>query len=272
MSPLVVLTRPHGRNEALAARLRDHGMRVLELPALAICPLPIDAAQFPLPQDYDLVVFVSANAAELYLQQFTRLAGAPWPASTLAATVGQASARPLRDAGILGEGELMHPPPQAPQDSETLWSMLQATQRPFKRVLIVRGESGREWLGEQFERAGAFVRRYAIYGRRRAVWPASRQAALLAGLEGGRPLIGLFTSSESIEAFNENLASLDVGAGPDGQWFWRHARFVVIHERIASRLQSLLGTVLGEESRPMVKVCLPEDNAIFQAVISLASL
>lgn len=272
MSPLVVLTRPHGRNESLAARLCGHGLQVLELPALAICPLSIDAAQFPLPQDYDLVVFVSANAAELYLQQLAQLAGARWPASTLAATVGQASARPLRAAGILGDGGLVHPSPQAPQDSETLWLMLQATRRPFQRVLIVRGENGREWLGEQFERAGAFVRRYAIYGRRRAAWPASQQAALLAGLEGGRPLIGLFTSSESIEAFHENLASLGVGVGQDGQQFWRHARFVVIHERIASRLQSLLGTVLGEDSRPMVKVCLPEDDAIFQAVILLASL
>lgn len=270
--PLVVLTRPQGRNESLAACLHDHGLPVLELPALAICPLPIDAAQFPLPQDYDLVVFVSANAASLYLQQFARHAGALWPASTLAATVGQASAKPLRDAGILSEGCLLHPPPQAPQDSETLWSMLQATRKSFKRVLVVRGESGREWLGGQFELAGAYVRRFAIYGRRRAVWPVSQQAALLAGLEGGQPMIALFTSSESIQAFNENLAALGVGAGPDGQRFWRNARFVVIHERIASRLQSLIGTAPGEASRQMVKVCLPEDKAIFQAVISLASL
>ncbi len=266
MSPLVVLTRPRGRNESLAACLRGRGMPVLELPALEIQSLPVDAAQFPMPQDYDLVVFVSANAAALYLQQLSRFAAASWPPEVLAATVGQASAKPLLDAGILREDGLLHPPLQAPQDSETLWSMLRAAGRRFDKVLIVRGESGREWLGEQFERTGAVVRRYAVYSRRPAMWPSDQQAALLAALESGRPMIGLFTSSEGIEAFNENLASLG------GLEFWRNARFVVIHERIASRLQSLLGTVLDAKSRPMVKVCLPEDKAIFQALIALASL
>ena len=39
MPPLAVLTRPSGRNEALAARLRAHGWEACVLPALEILPL-----------------------------------------------------------------------------------------------------------------------------------------------------------------------------------------------------------------------------------------
>lgn len=74
MPPLAVLTRPSGRNEALAARLRAHGWEACVLPALEI--LPLDCLEgLPMPEDYDMVVFVSGNAARLYLDQLTRARG-----------------------------------------------------------------------------------------------------------------------------------------------------------------------------------------------------
>lgn len=79
MPPLAVLTRPSGRNEALAARLRAHGWEACVLPALEI--LPLDCLEgLPMPEDYDMVVFVSGNAARLYLDQLTRARGGfSWP-------------------------------------------------------------------------------------------------------------------------------------------------------------------------------------------------
>src|SRR3546814_5124008 len=86
MSRIAILTRPDGRNETLARALRAAGWQALELPALEIQPLPVQPAQLPLPQDHDLVVFVSGNAARLYIAQLRDVAGqAAWPPATAAA-------------------------------------------------------------------------------------------------------------------------------------------------------------------------------------------
>jgi len=263
---LVVLTRPQGRNRPLAARLREAGLEALELPALAVSPLPIDASRFPLPQHYDLIVFVSANAALFYLEQLVAQGCTEWTASTMAATVGEASARPLREAGFIPSHCIVHPAADTQQDSEALWRLLEPRLGALRRVAIVRGERGREWLGECLERAGARVDRYAIYCRRPSEWTDGQRRALAAGLTPGRVVVGLFTSSESVDAFQQNLSASELQA------FWHDARFVVIHERIARHLQARLRTAPGKIPAPMVKICPPADETIFQAVVSLAFL
>jgi len=265
-APLVVLTRPQGRNQVLAACLREAGLEALELPALAVSPLPVDASRFPLPGHYDLIVFVSANAAFFYLDQLAEQGCAEWPASTIAAAVGEASARPLRESDFIPSECIVHPQADTPQDSEALWRLLEPGIGTFKRVAIVRGESGREWLGERLEAAGARVHRYAVYRRRPCEWTDGQRGALAAGLAPGRVVVGLFTSSEGVDAFHRNLLA------PGLQAFWRDARFVVIHERIARHLQALLRTVPGKNPAPMVKICPPADKTIFQTVVSLAFL
>lgn len=264
MHPLVILTRPHGRNDLLAARLRGHGLPALDLPALEIFPLSLDGAGFPLPQQYDLIVFVSANAARLYIDELHRRHKAGWPACTLAATVGQASAAPLRESGLVPDDSIVHPAVEQAQDSEALWAKLCTLGRHFRRVAIVRGESGREWLGGQLEQAGAVVHRYPIYGRRPAAWTTEQRARLAGEMTSGRWFISLFTSSEGIEAYRQNLLSMNA------QEFWRRTHFVAIHERVASRLQSLPEVRVGTPAEPVVKICQPVDEAIIQTIISLA--
>src|SRR5690606_3770088 len=166
MPRIAILTRPDGRNDALAVSLRQAGWQALELPALEILPLPIEAGGLPLPQHYDLVVFVSGNAARLYLAQLETVAGlSGWPSATLAATVGPASAQALRAIPFFGvDTTVLHPPPTAPShDSEALWAQLRSHGPLPRRVLLVRGTQGRDWLGEQLEAAGVHVQRHAVY-------------------------------------------------------------------------------------------------------------
>jgi uroporphyrinogen-III synthase len=266
-SPLVVLTRPEGRNEGLAARLRDSGFWVLEMPALEIFPLPIDLTQCPLPHACELIIFVSANAARLYLQHVVlhsdgRVA---WPATTLAATVGEASAKPLREAGFIPDSCIVHPPREASQDSEALLRVLQATGRTFRHVLVVCGESGRTWLGERLQEQGAIVRRCPVYGRRAAGWTADQREGLAVGLRSQRVLVGLFTSSEGVEAFHRNLVAAAL------QIFWRRARFVAIHERVANRLRFFAEADSEPDFSSRVKICPPAEDAIFETVRRFAS-
>jgi hypothetical protein len=51
---------------------------------------------------------------------------------------------------------------------------------------------------------------------------------------------------------------------------WKQALFVVIHERIATRLQSVLAAS-GKVEPPVVKICHPGDEPALQAILALAS-
>ncbi|WP_459614543.1 uroporphyrinogen-III synthase [Bordetella sp. 2513F-2] len=254
-----ILTRPDGRNEALARRLQAAGWEVLALPALAIEPLHDTTP--PHPRDYDLVVFVSGNAARLYLEALQRSdPGARWPAGTQAATVGPATAEALRAAPGFGmDATVLHPPASAPtHDSEALWALLRARPLPG-RVLLVRGTQGRDWLAERLEEAGAQVVRHAAYRRCPAVWPAEARARLHAWAGEGRQPAWLLTSGESIDAVAAQMRSEGLL-----QW-WRQGRFVVTHPRLRGLLQAALG---DEHGAAMVKESMPADEAIFEALVA----
>lgn len=268
MDPLIVLTRPGNKNVPLALRLNDAGLSTLVLPALVVRPLSCSLLEFPFPDDYDLIIFVSGNAARFYLGLYGQLgAGRRWPDHTLVATVGQASAQPLHDAGIIAPTHILHPPSDGPaQDSEALWLLLQPLMHTLKRVLIIRGETGREWLGQQLERTGAKVRRHAVYRRERARWTTGQNERIKAGFELHRMLVCLLTSVESVDAVYDNTLAIGV------RLLSEQTRFVVIHERVAHRLRSLSQALSGNVYQPTVKICPPNDEAIFRTIVSTLSL
>lgn len=258
--PIAVLTRPEGRNEPLARRLAGAGWQVLTLPALAIDPLP-DEGHMPLPQEFGLVIFVSGNAASLYLERLAgRMPGQSWPAGTLAATVGPASARVLRDSPLwCADATVLHPPAGAEShDSETLWNLL--SRRPLpRRALLVRGTQGRDWLADRLTQAGVEVVRHALYRRRPADWSgqAERQLSQWASQAPAARPVWLLTSAEGISAVAEGLRVRGLLG------WWGQCRFVVTHPRLVQHLLAVAG---GSVQTGMVKVSLPADEAIFEAL------
>lgn len=260
--PIAVLTRPAGRNGALAQHLASAGWQVLLLPALIIEPLP-DTGPPPRPQDFDLVVFVSGNAARLYFDSLAAhglLLPGGWPGSTLAATVGQASAQALRASPLFGaRARLLHPSADAPaHDSEALWQLLSAGPLP-RRALLVRGTQGRDWLAERLAEAGASVRVHAMYRRRPAGWPAEAQAQLRRWAADSIHPAWLLTSGEGIDA----VAAAARAAGVF-EW-WAQCRFVVTHPRLEKHLLAVAGAP-GQTGR--VKTSMPADEAIFEAILA----
>lgn len=264
--PHVVLTRPSGRNEAVAARLSADGMPLLILPALDILPVSPSDLRLPDPSLYDLIIFVSTNAVAGYLRLLdaTGFQG-PWPAGTLAATVGAASAGLLYKDHVVPPALVLHPDAASTQDSEGLWTLLQPRLSSLRRVLIVRGQSGREWLGERLEAANVVVERLAVYTRQPAVWTPDELQRLNAALRSSAPCIFLLTSGESVDAAHANIVRAGLLTP------WTQSRFVVIHERVARRLQSVLGAS-GKVESSMVKVCSPGDDAIYESIRQMASL
>src|SRR3546814_3255308 len=83
----------------------------------------------------------------------------------------------------------------------------------------------------RFQQAGIHVDRLALYDRQAAVWDAQQSDKLAAALAAPAPCVFLLTSAEGVDAVHANMLRLGL------QDAWARARFVVIHERVASRLQ-----------------------------------
>ena len=156
----LLLTRPAEESAALATVLSDVGIYSSSLPLLDIEPLPITPDQQAQLRDlgrYCAVIVVSKPAARLALQQLDRQwSEVPW------FSVGAATAQVLAD-----QGYTVHYP-HTGDDSEALLelpALREAIARPDARVLILRGEGGRELLAERLRERGASVDYLELYRR-----------------------------------------------------------------------------------------------------------
>ncbi len=263
----VFLTRPEGRNGAVPARLAALGMQVHELPALELRPM-VRPSHVPLPGDFDLVVFVSRYAAQCYVQWLRQggHANVHWPVSTLAATVGASSANALLETGLIPAESVIHPPADTlEQDSEALLGVLDARGFQPRRVLIIRGTRGRDWLSAVLSERGAQVELLPVYERVPAMWLPETQQTLLDVLRYPDRCIFLLTSSEGVRAVAAGLERLGTLAA------WSVAGFVVLHERIGATLQSVLASYPGDGPRHF-KVCRPDDDSIVEVIHAAAQL
>jgi len=258
----VILTRPAGRNHALAQRLQAHDIITLELPALALTPIVCDAPALPRPDDYDLVIFVSGAAVRAYAEQLQHIARlSHWPAHVPAACVGPATARALRGPFWPPALPILHPAPDAPRhDSEALWQVLAPVLPGIQRVLIVRGVSGREWLTERLTHAGIHVTRHAAYQRQPADWPDAAFDTLARWCVVGDTPVWLVTSVASLDAIHAHIARAD--------WlpWWRSHQFVLTHPRFVSHLSAaLLGEPLPDAQ---IRLCTPDAADMTRALLA----
>jgi uroporphyrinogen-III synthase len=264
-SSVVVLTRPHGQNAALAARLAHAGRGVLELPALRLTESGLPA---PDPAQFDLVMFVSGNAARMFLQTRYGTDGT-WPAGTPAAVVGPSSAAALCGHPAFGPaGMLVQPPASASHfDSEALWAVIDAMPVLPGKVLIVRGGtgiegSGRDWLAGQLRARGAQVTVHQAYRREPQAWSPQQVAALRALAASRVPTAWLLTSKEGVDAVAAQMVRLDLLA------WWRQCRLIATHPRIAQHVIAVLAAQTGHPVAPMLQTCSPQDNDILAAIES----
>ena len=169
----VVVTRPAGHAAHLAALIRAAGGEPVLFPVLEILDAedlqPLLALVERL-DTFDLALFVSANAVDKALALV--LARRAWPAALRVATVGRGSARALERHGFAAVIA-----PSERFDSEALLDLPELKDVAGKRVVIFRGEGGRELLGDTLAARGATVEYAECYRRGRWVPPAAEQAA-----------------------------------------------------------------------------------------------
>lgn len=196
----VLLTRPAEESATLAATLSEAGIFSSSLPLLDIEPLPITPERQAVLRDlgrYCAVIVVSKPAARLALQQLDQA----WPHLRWF-SVGAATAQVLADRGL----DVHYP--QTGDDSEALLqlpALREAIARPDARVLILRGEGGRELLAERLREQGASVDYLELYRR---FLPAYDSGVLTQRIQLER-LNGLVVSS------GQGFLHLQALAGPD---------------------------------------------------------
>ena len=235
--PTVLVVRPRAQAQAWVADLAALGVAARALPLIAILPAPEPArvaeafAAVAASTSEPVLVFVSPNA----VHGFFDAAGAPcWPAHARAAATGPGTVAALRERGVPLE-RIVAPADDAPQfDSEALWALVAAWPWGGRPAWIVRGNGGRDWLGDQLRAAGAHVRVVQAYARATPALAAGERALLDAALAEPARWTWLFSSSEAID----NLQALAPGAR------WAAGRALASHPRIAERARRLgFGTV-----------------------------
>ena len=179
----IVVTRPAHQAEHLASLIRAAGGEAILFPVIEIRdvenPAPLLALIDRL-ETFDIAIFISPNAVNKAMSLISSRRALP---PTLAvAAVGSASGRELARCGV--EGVIV---PAGRADSEGLLESPLLGRAAGKRVVIFRGEGGRELLGETLKARGAAVEYAECYRRARAeldpaplldAWTRRRLAAI----------------------------------------------------------------------------------------------
>lgn len=190
----VLVTRPAAQAGALADAIEAAGGSVRSFPALAILP-PQDpsaacAALDRLPGSA-LAIVTSANVAALLRPWLAAHGG--WPDGVGCLAIGGASARAVRELGV----PVAHDTPWALRSEDLLATPALAADCVYgRRIMILRGEGGRELLGAELERRGAEVVIAELY--RRALPPDADPRRLADWLRDGAIDIVTASSNESL--------------------------------------------------------------------------
>ena len=197
----ILVTRPVEQATRLAQLIRHAGGEPILFPAVEIEALPESAIASFLMRlgHFNLIVFVSPNAARVALPRMLTHGGIPVEAKI--AAVGPGTAAELKKNGV--ENIIS---PHEGFDSEALLGELSDMQLEGSRVLIVRGQGGREFLAEALRARGAAVEYFECYRR---VKPARDTRELVSWLDGDAIKACLATSSNIVENLFEMAGIAD---------------------------------------------------------------
>jgi len=221
----IVVTRPAHQAGELAAWIRDAGGTPIIFPVIEI----VDVAD-PRPlidliarlDEFDLAIFISPNAASKAMPLIA--SHGTLPASLKIAAIGKGGARELEKFGVRN---IIVPPLRF--DSEGLLAMPELQNVSGWRVVIFRGDGGRELLGDTLRARGASVDYAACYRREKPI--ASAQPLLEAWQQNKLSAIAV-TSSEGLH----NLAAM---LGQSGLALLEKTPLFVPHPRIAETAREL---------------------------------
>lgn len=222
----LVVMRPREQAASLCARIEAGGGRALRFPVIAVGPAldpgPLQAIVGRL-DEFDLAFFVSPNAVDHALRAI--LPQRAWPSGLRVATVGKGSQRVMQGWGF---ADVIAPADGFDSEAVIALPEFAADAVRGRKVLIFRGDGGRELLADTLRERGATVEYVTCYRRYR---PAADPAALLGPVARGEVDGLLLTSSEGVR----NLESM---LGADGLAALRAVTVFATHPRIAAQARA----------------------------------
>lgn len=233
MSASIVITRPLAQAQPLSQRIAALGLSPVIFPLLDIEPLrdttQLDAALASL-RDYALAVFVSPNAIDAVFARISE-----WPAGVAVAVVGAGSRKRLAHHGLTSANATIISPGETDRmDSEALLPKLDLDALRGKRVLIIRGETGRELLTDALRSASIDVTQLPAY-RRLAPEMTEARCDMLRQLAAGDS-DWIVTSSEALRILVQQAGQ---ALGAQGLERIQNQRIIVPHPRIAECAEEL---------------------------------
>jgi len=240
----VLVTRPAGQAERLCRLIDAAGGEAFHLPTIAILA-PVDSHRLEVVVDalagYDFAIFISANAVTRGMEFIA--AHREWPGNVRIATVGARSAAALERYGLTVD---LVPAQQF--NSEALLALNDLQDMTGKRVVIFRGNGGRELLHDTLVARGAEVEYAEVYRR---TCPVVDPQEIMPYWEPGMLDVITITSNESLQ----NLYDM---AGVEGQPLLRDLPLL-----LASWRQVELAQMLGFRHTPVVA-----ENATDEAMVA----
>jgi len=249
----VLVTRPAEQAEGLARAIERAGGTAIRAPMIVISGLDDDteaAAVATRLDDFDIVIFVSRNAAEFGMRLLAQQGKSLDHLPVFALGLGTA-------ACLEAHGVQHAQTPASEFSSEGLLRLdgLSEHKVKDKRVVIFRGVGGREYLAKTLERRQAEVAYCECYERRK---PAITLAQALKKSSIKVPDIGLATSIEVLENLVEKIEAEGIDQLFDMQ-------MLVVGSRVGQEVESL-----GFTHRPLV-VENPSDESILKRLVHWAT-
>ena len=216
----VLVTRPLAQSEDFVNAIEAAGGAAVCLPALEIAGLEEDAIDSQLADlpDADITLFVSPNAARFGIRHAQGLIG----------SIGPGTANAIRELG-----HVVDIVPDGGYNSEHLLMTPALSDITGKTIRIVRGQSGRELLGQTLAHRGARVDYLSVYTRRRPEHPQALLDDVLSRWKSGGIHAWTIMSVETLD----NFLAL---AGEDGAALAARTPLVTPAERVLKEAEERL--------------------------------
>lgn len=188
--PACLVTRPRHQNQTLVTLLDQVGWDSIIFPTIEIQPSLSETLQQQLPRriaSFDIALFVSRNAVDF---TFKHLSAPDLPPALQLGVIGKGSWQALQRYGVACSII-----PTTDFNSEGLLASPALQQVAGKRILILRGQQGRNLLGDTLRERGAVVEYQEVYRRMAAQYPKHYLEHETAG---HFPQLAIFTSAEGL--------------------------------------------------------------------------
>lgn len=229
----VLTTRPTAMAARLSQPLQAAGFQATNLPLFSIQPLTLNQPaknQLLNLDNYAKIFVLSPSAAQIFIEEAENY-WPQWPLGIQWFTVGKGSHDFLAQAGI----QANYPPPATGDTSEALLQLALLNWVEGEKILLVKGEGGREVLFNELTRRGGQVENLKLYQRQ----PAKLTAEEVSQLLNPNYLASLITSGEALDIFYRHSQAFFAANPKEHKAFLANTCLLLPSQRLVEHALSL---------------------------------